>query len=75
MKLAVSYDEHGEISVMYDPSEKGNGDFTVGYEPGPGEKHDVLDLPHQFEGKPLREIASKLRVNTREAAAKLEAKA
>jgi hypothetical protein len=75
MKLAVSYNEHGEITVMFNPSKMGSGDWTVGYEPAPGEKHHVLDLPNKFEGTPLQEIVSKLRVHTKEGTPRLEEKA
>lgn len=63
MKLAVSYDAEGKILTLFDP-EKMRGDkgsFT--YVPAKGERHHLLDVPKELEGKPITELPQALRVN------------
>jgi hypothetical protein len=64
MKLAVSYNHNGEIAIAFDPSKLKAGKMTVGYDPAPGEHHEVLEVPKHLEGKPLKDIVHLLRVNT-----------
>jgi hypothetical protein len=75
MKVAVSYNKEGEITLMFDPSKLNGGNASIGYEPAPGENHRVLDLPQPLEGKRFTELAPLLRVNTKEPTPKLEVKA
>ena len=72
MQLAVSYDKDGEITLMFQPSNLKTGEYTIGYEPAPGENHRIMDVPKKFEGKPLTELAHALRVNKKGAVPKLE---
>ena len=75
MKLAVSHDEQGKIITLFDP-EKLHGDkVSLRYVPAKGEKHDVLDVPKEFEGKPFEELPTLLRVNASGAHPRLERKA
>ncbi len=75
MRLAVSFDKDGNITLMFDPSKLRGEKWTVGYEPAPGERHYTLELPRELEGKPFTELAQLLRVNTSGEVPKLEAKA
>ncbi|HTQ29681.1 MAG TPA: hypothetical protein VMI53_00585 [Opitutaceae bacterium] len=75
MQLAVSYDNHGRITLMFDPSKLKNDKGTFGYQPAAGENHQLLDVPPGLEGKSLPELASMLQVNTAGAAPILKAKA
>ena len=75
MKVAVSYNKAGEITLMFDPSKMKGDKFTIGYAPAPGENHQVLDVPQGLQGKPINEIAHMMRVNGQGAEARLEAKA
>jgi hypothetical protein len=74
MKLAVSHNKAGEITLMFDPSKLQGAEYSVGYEPAPGEDHHHLEVPKGYEGKPVTELAHLLRVNTHGGAPKLEAK-
>jgi hypothetical protein len=74
MQVAVSYDKNGEITLMFDPSKFKSEKLTIGYQPAKGENHHVLEVPKHLESKSLHEIATALRVNTKEAAPKLEAR-
>jgi hypothetical protein len=75
MKVAVSYNKSGEITLMFDPSKMQSEEFTIGYAPAPGETHQLLDLPKQFEGKQLKDFAHNLHVKANGKDAKLEVKA
>lgn len=75
MKVAVSYNSQGEITLMFDPLKLNGGNASIGYEPAPGENHRVMDLPQQLEGNRFTELAPLLRVNTRETTPRLEVKA
>lgn len=74
MKVAVSYDKAGEITLMFDPSKMQGNKCTIGYAPAAGENHQELDLPKQFEGKPLTEVAPHLHVQVTGGTPKLAAK-
>ena len=74
MQLAVSYDKSGNITTMFDPQVLHGQGMTAEYVPAAGENHRLLDLPKQFEGKPVTELGPMLRVNT-SGAPKLEARA
>jgi hypothetical protein len=75
MQLAVSYDKNGRIMLMFDPSKLNNGKGKIGYQPAQGENHHLLDVPKGLEGKPIKELATLLRVNTKGAAPALEVRA
>ena len=75
MQVAVSYNNEGQITLMFDPAKMRNGKFVMGYKPAEGENHQLLDVPKGLEGKSLGDLGSLLRVNTRGGAPKLETKA
>lgn len=63
MRLAVSYDNEGNILTMFDPDKlRGEKGFLT-YVPAKGEKHHILDVPKELEGKPFMELPKLLRVN------------
>jgi hypothetical protein len=64
MKLAVSHDDHGNIVTLFDPEKLHNDKGTLTYVPAKGEKHYVLDVPKEFEGRPFEELPKLLHVNT-----------
>jgi hypothetical protein len=72
MKLAVSYDSDGKILTMFDPAKLRGENFTLQYVPAKGEKHEMLDLPKDLEGKPITELHNLIRVNAKGGTAKLE---
>ena len=75
MKVAVSHDEQGNIVTLFDP-EKLHGDKgSLKYVPAKGEKHYVLEVPKEFEGRPFEELPKLLRVNASGAHPRLERKA
>jgi len=74
MKLAVSHNKAGEITLMFDPSKLQGSDYTIGYEPAAGENHHQLEVPKGYEGKPVTELAHLLHVTTHGGAPKLEVK-
>lgn len=63
MKLAVSHDAQGNITTLFNPETLHNDKGFLTYVPAKGEKHYVLDLPKEFEGKPFEELPNLLRVN------------
>jgi hypothetical protein len=63
MKLAVSHDEEGNITTLFDPDKLDGGNCTFKYVPASGEKHHVLEVPKEFERKPFEELPKLLRVN------------
>jgi hypothetical protein len=75
MQVAVSYNNHGEITLMFQPAQLKTGKYIVGYEPVAGENHRVMDVPKQFEGKPVTELSRLLRVNNKGTVPRLEPKA
>ena len=74
MKLAVSYDAKGEILTMFDPEKLGGKNVTLRYVPAPGERHEVIELPKEFEKELFSDLPKVLRVNTKGATPKLERK-
>lgn len=74
MQLAVSYDKHGNITTLFDPSTLRGETVTSEYVPAAGENHHLIELPKQFEGKSVMELGPKLRVSTSGAKPVLEAK-
>ena len=75
MKLAVSHDEKGNIVFLFDPEKLHGDEGFLTYVPAKGEKHYVLEVPKEFEGKPFQELPKLLRVNTSGAHPRLEPKA
>jgi hypothetical protein len=75
MQLAVSYTKTGEITLMLELPDPKTAKIVVGYEPAKGENHRIMDVPKQFEGRPVTELARALRVNTKGAVPKLVPKA
>jgi hypothetical protein len=63
MKLAVSYDDLGNIVTLFDPEKLRSDEGSLRYVPAPGEKHHVLEVPKEFEGRPFEDLPSLLRVN------------
>ncbi|HTX36116.1 MAG TPA: hypothetical protein VME43_13895 [Bryobacteraceae bacterium] len=74
MKLAVSYDDHGEIQTLFDPDSLRGDKLTLTYVPAPGEKHQVMEVPAHLAHKPLMELPALLRVTGSGAHAKLVAR-
>jgi hypothetical protein len=72
MKLAVSYDTDGTILTMFDPDKLRGENLTLQYVPAKGEKHEILDVPKDLEGKAFTELPKVARVNTKGGAARLE---
>ena len=63
MKLAVSYDEKGNITTMFDPEKLRGEKGSLKYIPAKGEKHYLLDVPKELESKPFQQLPELLRVN------------
>jgi hypothetical protein len=74
MKLAVSYDAEGNILTMFDPEKLQSGKVTSRYVPAPGERHQVVELPQEFEKEQLFDLPKLLRVNAAGATLKFERK-
>ena len=72
MQLAVSYNQTGEITLMFDPSKLVSDKFTVSYQPAQGENHRVFDVSAKLQGKSIEELASTLHVNVNGRAPVLE---
>jgi len=75
MKLAVSYDKHGEIFTLFDPAKLHTGEGFHTYVPAKGEQHHVLEVPKDLENKSLEELPRLLRVNASGAHPQFENKA
>jgi hypothetical protein len=73
MRVAVTYDKDGTILTLFDPDKMTSKDVSLTYVPAKGERHEILDVPKELEGKPLTELPNLLRVAEGEKA-KLEAK-
>ncbi len=69
MKVAVTYDKDGTILTLFDPAEMISEKGTLTYVPAEDERHEIIDVPKEFEDKFLTELPNLLRVTT-----KLEAK-
>jgi hypothetical protein len=74
MKLAVSYNARGEILTMFDPEAAKTDVGSLQYRPAPREKHVILEVPKNLEGKSVEELSKLLRVSVSGKKAKLEAK-
>jgi hypothetical protein len=74
MKLAVSYDAEGNITTLFDPEKLKGEKGSLSYVPAPGERHHHLELPKEFEAKPLMELPHLVRVNMQGVHPKLERK-
>jgi hypothetical protein len=75
MKLAVSHDDAGNITTLFDPAKLQGKDFSTEYVPARGEMHHQLEVPKGFDGKSVQELARLLHVTTSGGAPRLEAKA
>ncbi len=76
MKLAVSYDEQGNIVTLFDPEKLERGDkVSVKYVPAAGEKHVILEVPKELESRPFKDLPALLRVNASGPKPRLELKA
>jgi hypothetical protein len=74
MKLALSYDPEGEIITMFDPEKLRSENVTLRYVPAPGERHEIIELPKEFEEVPFSDLPKVLRVNAKGATPKFERK-
>ncbi|MFL6210610.1 MAG: hypothetical protein ACJ74W_17285 [Pyrinomonadaceae bacterium] len=74
MKLAVSYDKDGTILTLFDPEKMRSKKGFLTYVPAEGERHQIIDVPKEFERKPFTELPNLLRVNAKGSKVKLEAK-
>ena len=74
MELAVSYDDFGNITTLFDPKALSSDKGTLRYVPAPGEKHYVLELPTELEGTPFGELPELLRVDVAAAHPRFETK-
>lgn len=74
MKLAVSFDSHGQITTLFDPEKIQNTQGHLTYVPQPGENHHVIDLPKQFEHEPFENLPHVLKVNASGGSPKFERK-
>ena len=74
MKVAVSYDKNGEILTLFDPAKLTSKKGTLTYVPGKGERHEIIDLPKEFEKKAFTELPNLLRVAIKSGKANFEAK-
>jgi hypothetical protein len=72
MKLAVSYDAEGNITTMFEPEKLRGEKGFLSYVPASGERHQVLEVPRELEGKAFAELPKALRVNASGAHPKLE---
>jgi len=63
MKLAVSWDEQGTITTLFNPEQMNSGGITISYVPAPGENHRVLEVPGDLEDRPFEDLPALLRVN------------
>ncbi len=69
MKIAVTYDKDGNILTLFNPAEMISEEGSLTYIPAEDERHEIIDVPKEFEDKPITELPNLLRVIT-----KLEAK-
>jgi len=74
MKLAISHDDQGNIVTLFDPQKLHGNNGSLKYMPAKGEKHHILDVPKEFEGRPFGEFPKLLCVNTSGAHPRLERK-
>jgi hypothetical protein len=62
MKLAVSYDDAGNITTLFDPEGLRNERGTLRYVPQPGEHHHLIEVPAAHRDLPFGELPNVLRV-------------
>ena len=72
MKLAVSYDAEGKIVTMFDQEKLRSKKVTLRYVPAPGERHEVIELPKEYEKEKFLDLPKLLRVNATGATPKFE---
>jgi hypothetical protein len=72
MKLAVSYDAEGKIITMFDQEKLRGEKVTLRYVPAAGERHEVIELPKEFEKENFLDLPKLLRVNATAGTAKFE---
>jgi hypothetical protein len=72
MKLAVSYDAEGKIITMFDSEKLRSEKVTLQYVPASGERHEVIELPKEFEKENFLELPRLLRVNATGGSVKFE---
>jgi hypothetical protein len=72
MKLAVSYDSEGKILTMFDPEKLHGEKFTLQYVPAKGEKHEVLEVPKDLEGRAFTDLHKLVRVNAKSGTPRME---
>lgn len=78
MKLSVVSDGHGRILSLF-PAPPHTGHTNVAgvpsgaltYQPNPGEKIHVVEIPREFEERQLRDVHTGFRVEVSESTAKL----
>jgi hypothetical protein len=66
MRVAVSFDQDGDVLLLFDPDKVGNADMTISYVPGEGEHHHVFELPKELEQRKFTELHKMLRVKVGE---------
>jgi len=74
MKLAVSYNARGETLTMFNPGAATSEYGSLQYRPAPREKHVILEVPKNLEGKSVEELSKLLRVSVSGKKPKLESK-
>ena len=74
MKVAVSYDKNGEILTLFNPEKMTSKKMTLTYVPAKGERHEIIDLPKEFERKAFTELPNLLRVGVKSGKANFEKK-
>ena len=72
MKIAVSYDANGRILGLFDPDALSGERGSLNYVPKPGERHSVIEIGPECEGKSVLEIHKTMRVNASGTIPKLE---
>ena len=74
MRLAVSYDDQGNILTLFDPKALQSDQGWLKYVPADQENHDILDVPAEHEAKTFAELADALRVEAERGAPRFTAK-
>jgi hypothetical protein len=64
MKIGLSYDESGKVTCIFDEEAGNSGSTQTKYIPKKGERHQVIDLPTDLQGKSLQEIAEQFVVKS-----------
>jgi hypothetical protein len=74
MKLELTYDADGEILTLFDPEKLRSENVSLRYVPAPGERHEVIELPKEFEAELFSDLPKVLRVNAEGSTPKFERK-